>query len=360
MMGLCPNPVCLERNRVIHMNFDQLIQAKQAFDEIMPIGREIEKEGKTYHIIGMARKEDKAYLYVMERFDPEKAAYRKPDAHCRNRETMKTAPRYPEGYFFGIAAIRADGQELKTESTTSGPLAVGTDFDCDSMLVFSEMMEKGWWLPEENEFASENWENIWLTTVTFHMAGETLPDWNRQEITIKYRGDGRNHYVEKPICLKVGEESEFTFSLEDGRTGTCYINRVYLIDIWKENEERFKDPRYLEFVTKEELEKQKEEFFLALEEDCPRGMYYLGIEYECTLAGSLVFYERELLEAEPKTHKGSARVMMMLLKPDEPIGKHGIRQHGCVIQTPLSGDVKSVQAELFSFMENVPEREESF
>lgn len=83
-------------------------------------------------------------------------------------------------------------------------------------------------------------------------------------------------------------------------------------------------------------------------------MYYLGIEYECTLAGSLVFYERELLEAEPKTHKGSARVMMMLLKPDEPIGKHGIRQHGCVIQTPLSGDVKSVQAELFSFMENVP------
>lgn len=341
------------------MNFTQLMQAKQTFDEIMPIGETIEREGKNYHFIGMARKEDKAYLYIMERFDPEKAAYKKPDGRCRNRDRMKSTLRYPEDYFSDITALRIGKEELQTKGATSGPLGVGANFDCESILLFLEMMDAGWQLPEDDEFALEDWENIWLTTITFQWKRETLPGWRRQEIVIKHRFDGRNYDIEKPLCLRIGEEGEFTFSLADGRTGICYINKVYLIDVWKENEERFQDPRYLEYVTKEELEKQKEEFFRYLEEDCPRGMYYLGIEYECTLEGNLTFYEKHLLDAEPKTHKGSARVMMMLLKPDEPVGKHGIRQHGCVIQTPLSQNTREVQAEAFSFRESIQEKEET-
>ena len=100
----------------------------------------------------------------------------------------------------------------------------------------------------------------------------------------------------KPVCLRPGEEAEITFSLEDGRSGICYVNRVYPIDIWRENEERFRDPRYLEIMTAEELEKHKKEFFEGLEQDCPRGMCYLGIEYECTLDGNLTFYDKAFLD----------------------------------------------------------------
>ncbi|MDE7276504.1 MAG: hypothetical protein K2N98_06585, partial [Lachnospiraceae bacterium] len=88
-----------------------------------------------------------------------------------------------------------------------------------------------------------------------------------------------------------------------------------------------------------------------LEQDCPRGMCYLGIEYECTLEGSLAFYDRAFLESEPRISQGSASVMMMLLRPDEPTGKHGLRQHGCVIQTPVAPEVRQLEAELFRFDE---------
>ena len=91
-------------------------------------------------------------------------------------------------------------------------------------------------------------------------------------------------------------------------------------------------------MTAEELEKQKEDFFRNLEQDCPRGMCYLGIEYECTLEGSLAFYDRAFLESEPRISQGSASVMMMLLRPDEPIGKHGLLQPGNLDISWLQGD----------------------
>ena len=164
--------------------------------------------------------------------------------------------------------------------------------------------------------------------------------------------------MERDAALfRPGEEAEIPFSLEDGRSGICYVNRVYPIDVWRENEERFKDPRYLEIVSEEELEKQKKEFFEGLEQDCPRGMCYLGIEYECTLDGNLTFYDKAFLDGEPAEHKGSARIMMMLLRPDEPFGKHGLRQHGCVIQTPVLPEIREIEAELFFYMEMLDEEE---
>ena len=110
-------------------------------------------------------------------------------------------------------------------------------------------------------------------------------------------------------------------------------------------------------MTAEELEKHKKEFFEGLEQDCPRGMCYLGIEYECTLDGNLTFYDKAFLDGEPAEHKGSARIMMMLLRPDEPFGKHGLRQHGCVIQTPVLPEIREMEAELFFYVEMLDEEE---
>ena len=70
-----------------------------------------------------------------------------------------------------------------------------------------------------------------------------------------------------------------------------------------------------------------------------------------------MFYDRSFLEKKPEENRGSARIMMMLLKPDEPYGKHGLAQHGCVIQTPVFPDIKQMEAELFYFMEMLGEKE---
>ena len=186
-----------------------------------------------------------------------------------------------------------------------------------------------------------------------------LLSWEGQEISVRLGKVGRSFLVEKPVCLRPGEEAEITFSLEDGRSGICYVNRVYPIDIWRENEERFRDPRYLEIMTAEELEKHKKEFFEGLEQDCPRGMCYLGIEYECTLDGNLTFYDSAWLDEEPAIHSGSVTIRMMILKPDEPTGPHGLPMRGCAIQTPLDPAVKELSAELLYYTQKLPEREEA-
>ena len=108
---------------------------------------------------------------------------------------------------------------------------------------------------------------------------------------------------------------------------------------------------YQERFPAEELEEIKQQFFEVLAEGCPRGMCYLGIEYECSLEGSLVFYETAFLNREPEEHHGSARMLMMALHPDEERGTHGKKLYGCVVQAPLPPDTKQVEVELFKFLE---------
>lgn len=343
------------------MNFEQMRQAYRTFDEVMPIGKTVEQEGKNYHIVGMTRLGKQAEMYVIEG-SPEKERrqedYRK--GRYTNRASMKIVP--IDCLFNNIMTVRFDELELEAGGANAGPLALNegcaVDADSENILLFYEMIKAGWALPADSPFLTMDWSDMWLTRMTFRTEVESLPVWRNQDIFVKWGRRTKSHYVEKPVCLTTGEETELDFTLEDGRRGVCYINRVYPMDIWKENEEKFKNPRYLEIMSAEELEKHKKDFFENLEQDCPRGMCYLGIEYECTLEGSLAFYDRAFLEAEPRTYQGSSSIMMMLLRPDEPTGKHGLRQRGCVIQTPVAPDIPKLEAELFRFDEMFGEGKE--
>lgn len=360
----------------VKMNFEQMRLAYRKFDEVMPIGRTVEWEGKAYHIAGMTRTGKQAEMYVLESMPEEKGMRENGTAESgleevsgkegrkgrhTNRMSMKIVP--AECPLFNIRIIRLGDRELETEGANSGPLALNegcaVDADSENYFLFYEMMRAGWALPKDSPFLTMDWNAIWLTRLTFRTETTSLPVWREdQEILVKWGRRTKQHYVEKPVCLTVGEEAELDFTIEDGRYGVCYINRVYPIDIWKENEEKFKNPRYLEIMSADELGKQKKAFFQNLAKECPRGMCYLGIEYECTLEGSLAFYDRAFLESEPRTCQGSASIMMMLLRPDEPTGKHGLQQRGCVIQTPVAPDVCQMEAELFRFDEMFGEGKE--
>ena len=370
----------VRKGRYKEMNFEQMRMAYRAFDEVMPIGRTVEWEGKAYHIAGLTRIGKQAEMYVLESISkevepsenetagsgPEEcsvAAFGDADRKERhtNRMSMKIVP--VECPFFNIRIVKIGEWELETGGANSGPLVLNegcaVDADSENFGLFYEMMRAGWALPENSPFLTMDWNAMWLTRLAFCTETENLPVWEEnREILVKWGRRTKQHYVEKPVSLTVGEEAELDFAIEDGRQGICYINRVYPIDIWKENEEKFKNPRYLEIMSVEELEKQKETFFRNLEQDCPRGMCYLGIEYECTLEGSLVFYDRAFLESEPGACQGSANIMMMLLRPDESTGKHGLRQRGCVIQTPVVPKVRQMEAEIFRFDEMFEEGKE--
>lgn len=397
------------------MNFAELQQTIQDYDEVLTIGKNAyisargedgngEPKGTRCYIAGMDREGNQAHLYILT----ENAADKNRPAVCggTNRERMKihTEP----DVLMEIAAVKVGETEFITKGITGYPPGQGIPSNegilsderipsnegilSDERIPSDECIHfaEGIHLDECGFLAGKSREELWVTRIDFELAGNAdgkssanvadamdgqktedvretvklcgsdckmLPSWEGQEISVRLGKGCRSFLVEKPVRLRPGEEAEIPFSLEDGRNGICYVNRVYPIDVWRENEERFKDPRYLEIVSEEELEKQKKEFFEGLEQDCPRGMCYLGIEYECTLDGNLTFYDKAFLDGEPVEHKGSARIMMMLLRPDEPLGKHGLRQHGCVIQTPVLPEIREIEAELFFYMEMLDEEE---
>ncbi|MDE7307657.1 MAG: hypothetical protein K2N61_03190 [Lachnospiraceae bacterium] len=351
------------------MNFKELQQAEKPYDELMVIGKNIEKQGQLYHIAGMTRCGTQAVLYVLEQESLIKKDKNKNEAKVKskiqknnikensihteqtNRINMKN--RSENSYFFDIEELRIGNDICSVQQASSGRLGIQ---NYERLFLFFDMFHAGW-KPQDEPFWTVDWEELMLTEVVFDLKQEKLPVW-QGDIFVKMHKRHKTYLVEKPVCLKTGEESEIEFVLEDDRKGICYINKVYPMDIWKEQEEQFQNPKYLERMTEKELEEMKQKFYSCLEQSCPKGMCYLGIEYECTLKGNLIFYDSEFLEAGPKTGNGSTTSLMIMLKPDEPIGKHGYENHGCVIQTPVFSDIEKLSAEIFQYIEFLPEKEE--
>ena len=114
----------------------------------------------------------------------------------------------------------------------------------------------------------------------------------------------------------------------------------------------------LQHISEKEFEEMKEQFFKILEENCPKGKCYIGIEYECTEADiNLKFYDREYLDQRPEAKEGSATAMLMRVKPDMELGSHGLKLYGDVIQKPLEKETKEIETELFSYSKRIQHME---
>lgn len=374
------------------MNFELFQKLFPRYHEIMVLGKSLEKEGKPYHLIGMTRVDDGAELSVLNMCRPLNS-YPAWEEQCEltMRETMKQHEEADDNYFMGIKAFLFNGTEYSVRSASSGCLNPWGDVE--TLGLFTEMQKAGWRVPEDSVFYRRDWEEIGLTKITIDLEGKELPVLEDDKITVVKNIGTRNVGIEQPVTLfieseekkshtvirqkeekepdtvlrqkeekKPGKSDTIIFKKEDGTEAVCYINRVYRMDVWKDQEERFADPdwnkRIRKYMSEEKLEDLKRQTREEMEQECPRGMYYVGIEYECSEDIALQFYSREYLDSIPKVHEGSATSMIMLLKPDKKTGVHGLKLRGAVIQTPVTGETTELAAELFCYMVTTPEQEE--
>lgn len=335
--------------------FFDVVYSNAQFDAIKVIGKDIEKNGRLYHIIGMTLKEKKATVYVLEQkecsFEEEYFQERTPRMDLkRNMEERQNS-----SFFMHIREFRAleEGKEAtvyEVESAASGPMK-NSDY-CEAMMLFLRMCEAGWHISNDSVFYEAGWDSLVLTQIELRGELETLPDWTK-EMQVQVDCIPENGVIEQSVQLECGMASEIPFYLENGTQAICYINKVYLLDVWAEEEKKFADPVYrermLQHVSEEQLEQMKEQLFAALEPQCPRGKHYMVLEYECTEDISLAFYDKAYLDGIEKPKKGSTSVLLMRVKPDEETGTHGLKLRGCVIQKPLDAETKELEAELFSY-----------
>lgn len=347
------------------MNFELFQHLLPRYHEIMVLGKSLEKEGKPYHLIGMTRVDDRAELSVLNMCRPLNS-YPAWEEQCEltMRETMKQHEEADDNYFMGIKAFLFNGIEYSVRSASSGCLNPWGDVE--ALGLFTEMQKAGWCVPEDSVFYQRDWEEIGLTKITIDLEGKKLPGLEDNTITIVKNIKTRNVRIEQPVTLFIENEDRksntIIFKKEDGTEAVCYINRVYLIDVWKDQEEKFADldwnERIRKYMSEEKLEDLKRQTREDLEQECPKGMYYVGIEYECSEDIALQFYSREYLDSVPTVYEGSATSMIMLLKPEEKTGAHGLKLRGAVIQTPVTGETTELTAELFCYMVTTPEQEE--
>ncbi len=348
-----------------------LLYTKSMYDEIRVIGKEVERDGIFYHVMGMTLKDKKATLHVLEydstreedrdEYDMygEESLSRVCSREQTPRERMKESARQREqSMFLHLREIKNNGVSFELSGGQSGVLR-NSDYG-EAYLLFYVMRQAGWSLTEESVFYEMNWEALSLTECELREEYEHLPDLDGQ-LEVSYDVMPTERVLELPVMLEVGQEATLSFSLTDGQSAECYINKVYTMDMWAEEEKRFASKEYRErmlaHVSEEELELMTHHFFEVLAESCPRGQHYMVVVYECTRDVALRFYDKGYLDTVPQPKAGSASSLMMILKPEEELGSHGLKLQGCVIQTPLPPGTKCLAAELFSYCERVKREE---
>lgn len=332
------------------MQLSYLEEIPNEWHKLLVIGKTIERVHEKYHIIGMSLG-SAANLYILEPFDePEPPNYRK--RKSRNHRQQLKEQTESRQTCLHCSEICLGGKLLKVQGGCGSPLK-HSEQDYRTIALFIEMMRAGWIVPDW--LKEKDWDDLQL--VTLHIAGlKRLPKYSAEmPITIKHRPDPIRHIIEKTVMLTVGKSRSFHFTGHDGDEVWCHINRVTLIDVWKDTEKQFNDPKFLKKVTSEQLREIKEDCYRALEQIVPKGMCYIGIEYECSKDLNLQFYSKEHLKSYPESHSGSAFLFLMRLKPDQKTGTHGLPLKGHVIQTVVSPDTVKVPAELFLYFEKSSE-----
>lgn len=333
------------------LNFLYLEEVYREWNDILVIGKTIERNNKKNHIIGMTL-EDEVKLYIIEPYNEPQNFNNRKKGVCNQRKILKEQEN--EENYLDCSEIYFGNKRLQVQESSGSPLKYINDYG--EIQLFFEMMKAGWVIPEW--LKNEEWDNLQLTTIEFADVRK-IPNYSKKmPIIIKHNSNSIQHILEKTITLNLGKSHSFSFTDNYGDKVQCYINNVFLINAWEDMEKQFSAPQYTEKFLPEQLQEIKKHCFRALEQSCPKGMYYIGVEYECSKDLKLQFYTKEYLKLLPKEWEESVSILMMNTKPDKEIGIHNLPLKSCVIQTAVTPDISKIPAELFSYFEKIDAWEE--
>lgn len=348
------------------MNLKLLRRLTPEFEEEFIIGRAFRKGELSGIFIGFTREDTvlKAWILLQGEEEPlEKKEERERALNKKRSRGMLTKRdelmREEEGIKL-MHSLRAVvfGTERFEISSGSGRRILENSWE--EYLLLSHFLKK---IPSFGELENADLENMNLYELEFQGDYEKIPlecfRENPEQTAIILENDSvyRKIFVEQDVTFPLGEDigMKLTFSNQDGTIQECYIENVYLKDIWAEEENRFQEPelkKYLEYMTMDEVLQLKADFFRNLEEVCPKGMYLPIVEYETKEEIVLDIYSKHYLNERVKENEGSASVLAFLMHSRQRTGKHG----GKVKATELSAvskEQKEFPAEIISYHKEI-------
>lgn len=338
------------------MNLQVLQHQLSQIKEIAVISRNAEIDGVICHVMGVVRRDEHTLQMLILQYDEayqeklEEAAAiadlsATPVELITNRiEQRGNRNMQPTQRFDRVEKVCIGDLELTTNESSSG--ICGTD-QWDKVALFTQFLLSGW---NSVGIDTKDINTLLLTNLTFDGAYDTIPVFDTEApIHFSMRQGSMCHLVELPVTLAVGSEYPDKLYFTDKVSEEQHwvqINKVTLCDMWAEMSKIFDNSQMKEQFSPEELIQSKTEFEERFSAMCPKGMCYLVIEYECEEGISLQFYSKRWLDAKP-IHDNSA--MVILMKPDEPMGKLGLRLKAAIIMEPMSPNTVNIETELFQY-----------
>lgn len=257
--------------------------------------------------------------------------------HCHNDAPLSLQKIELQNTFFSIHS--------------SETILIGEEQQWQFVLPLNRLLEAGLWL---DKLENRDLNGFYLMEITLEGTFSAFPfygcrNWN----IVMYLHDTVFSYpTRKKIKLQFEKKQNRSYTLQgsNGEFYSFYIHNAYLYDVWAEQEKLFQDPRYLEHMTLDELEKMKREYYSNLEEICPKGYYFPIVEYETEAFLSFDLYSSDWLQ-QPPLH--SNRAMLFFASPEEKTGRHGLPLKAVLLQYPVLPGTKDLNTELIIYKKTV-------
>ncbi|WP_313341026.1 hypothetical protein [Sedimentibacter sp.] len=338
------------------MNINYLQKLLSRIDEIKIIGKNAEIDGVVCNVAALVRYGAELRLVIleydeyfqdlieeMEMYEPCEAS----PAPATNRMRMKKRDKIKEIQpFKALKSIYIGDSEFEVRGWENRRLDIK---DGESILFLSELLRSGW---SAEGIDYQNIDMMFLNSIELVGDFDKIPDFEDTSLHFVMGKDIVTYVVELPVNLAVnGEYPVIWFkNKETGEENWAQINRVYLMDMWNEMGKTFSEPKLLEQMTKDQIDKAKRDFEEKFIDICPRGMCYPVVEYECEEYFSLQFYTKNYLESIPVHKNGS---MGFTMSTEKPTGILGMKLKAAIIQEPVSADTVRIEAELFQYNKTV-------
>lgn len=319
---------------------DHLLQTR----EIRPIGRTVLVGEHACHAMGLALSEDGTLQLWVVHHDPD---FRErgglPHTAQTNRDQLRAVGESKTGVPLSVPVetVTIGNLSFHTGQSESWPCDLDR-FEVTTLLT--RFLLSGW---NPAGIEDQSLHELVLTALSLDGRFDAIPALEPgAPVRLSMREEPRRHLVEQPITLEVGgayPDKLFFTEQDTGRRRWAQINQVALCDMWAEMEELFADPRMKERASEEALARSRAQLEASLAQQCPRGLCYPAVEYECKAGLTLQFYTRRWLDAP---HKPSSHALLFRGEKGRT-GRLGLPLKSDLLQDPTPGGTAEVEAELF-------------
>lgn len=340
------------------MNLYELCHLISRQPDVSVIGRDRVIDGTLCHVIGWSLYDRKLRLHALlyneeylKRMEAvELAEWEKEPSPIRTNRMHLSKRKRPEmsNPIQSTRQLVVDGTSFPVNITQTSQL---NNQEWESILLLGEFIRQGW---QPEVLADPNLDRLQLTSLEMDGEFDGFPETRQSDGTLVFdlNPSSTLQPVELPMTLIVGEAFPEKLIFHDAITGEEHwvqINRVYLLDLWAQQEKTFSDPRLLEQMPVEQLQHLKANMEQQLSSFCPRGLFIPVVEYECEDPISLEFFAKSYLEAEPVHRGNSASAIGLILGADQATGRLGRKLKATTIALPVDSETTSVEVELFHY-----------